>query len=412
MRRRPLEFIAILYLVVWTISPPLQIGMLYRIAALGCAGILFWRNGFALKRKHGNALLFCFLVALNVVIRTRDVSKILSQIGLYMLFVGYVMNYWYEEDWDDFTWIVPITLLILAYWNFRTVSVIATNPNAARAVVRNDETANALLMQGVGGYALMYCQVMIVPVIVSWIMAVFRRNQIFFGCGILWAISFVRYLADAGYSIAIAASAIGVIVLFAYKRRSVGPAIAISVAVLGVALYLIVYNDAFRGFLLSIFDGTKVAKKIMDITSTATTDETAGSIASRMLRYQASIRTMLRYPLIGSWWAGGAGGHSAMLDAFAQYGFFGGLMMWRMVYAVPTMWKRRTHSPKMMRTINATIITISFIAWLDTLPFNLMMTLMVIQPIILSNLEAWSEGHEHFMDREPDTHGAGRYPSY
>lgn len=407
MRKRPFEFISILYLVVWTISPPMQIAMNYRIIALGFAGILFFINGFNITKQHGYALFFCILVALNTVIMTGNYSRMLSQIGLYILFIGYVMNYWYEFDWDDFTWIVPITLLILAFWNFRTVSVLAVDPTVARLVVRNDETANALLMQGVGGYTLMYCQVIIVPAIVSWILAVFRRNKLFFVAGIVWAISYICYLAEAGYSIAVVGSLIGIIVLFAYKRRSAGPAVVISVMVVFLLVYLIVYNDAFRGFLLNVFDGTKVARKIMDITSTVTTDKTADSIASRIISYQASIRTIFWFPLIGSWWAGGAGGHSAMLDAFAQYGLFGGMMMWRMVYAVPTLWKHKTYSPVMMRTINATIISISFVAWLDTLPFNIMMMLMVVQPIILSNLKTWSEGNEYLMDSEFDTNGVG-----
>ena len=32
---------AVLYLIIWTISPPLEIDMIYRLLALGAAGIWF-----------------------------------------------------------------------------------------------------------------------------------------------------------------------------------------------------------------------------------------------------------------------------------------------------------------------------------------------------------------------------------
>lgn len=398
MRKRPIEFIAILYMIVWTISPPLQIGMIYRLAALGCAALLFKQNGFLMTKQHGFAMLFCMLAAACTVIIKGSFSAALSQIGIYMLFIGYVMNYWYEYDWEDFSLIVPIVLLMLAFWNFKTVSVLATDPNAARYVVRDNDVANAYLMQGVGGYTLMYCQVMIVPAIVGWIITVFMQNKVYFACGVVWAVSYISYLAEAGYSIAVTASLIGVIILFAYKRKELIPAVFISLVLLAILVYLISFNDTVRGFLLNTFDGTKVAMKIADITSTVTTDETADSIAGRILRYQASLRTIFHYPVIGSWWNGGAGGHSALLDAFAQYGIFGGVMMCRMVYCVPLIWKRYNCSNRMMQIVNATMITISFVAWLDTIPFNLVMTLTVVLPIILHNIESWSTKNEYFMD--------------
>lgn len=401
MRKRSLDFIAILYIIIWTISPPLQIGMVYRLVALGCAGLLFLNNKFKMTKQHGYALLFCVLVAISVVIESGKFSSVLGQIGIYMLFIGYVMNYWYEYDWNDFKLIVPVVLLLLAFWNFKTVSVIATNPNAARAIVRNDELANGFLRQGVGGYALMYCQVIIIPAIVKWILTAFNHSKIFFVCGIIWAVSFLSFLDEAGYSIAVVASFVSVIVLLVYKRRNVVPALIFSLIVLAIIVYLIGYNEAFRNMLLNVFDGTKVAKKIADITSTVTTDETADSIAVRIARYNVSIRAVfIDYPLIGGWWKGGAGGHSFLLDAFGQYGLFGGIMMCRMVYCVPTIWKRYECNAGIMSVVNATIISISFVAWLDSVPYNLTMMLMVVLPIILSNIEMWSKENEHIMDSQ------------
>lgn len=405
MRRRPLDFLAILYITVWTVSPPLQIAMIYRLLALGCAGFLFMKNGFAMTKQHGYALFFCILVAISAIIKSGNLSSAMAQIGIYMLFIGYVMNYWYEFNWEDFKGIVPIVLLLLALWNFRTVKALAIDANAARFVVRNDELANSYLLSGVGGYALMYCQVIIVPAIVAWIFSALKNNKKYFACGVVWAVSFIAYLGEAGYSIAVVATFISIVVLFTYKQRSIVPALLWSGVILALLVYLLGFNDTFRDFLLDVFDGTKVATKIADITSTVTTDETADSIAVRIARYSFSVQSFFfEYPLIGGWWKGGAGGHSVMLDAFGQYGVFGGLIMFRMIYCVTDIWKKYEINAKMMSVVNATIISITFVAWLDAMPYNLSMMLLVILPIILSTLDSWSRQDEYFMDSQFNTY--------
>lgn len=404
MKKRPVEFICILYLIIWTISPIMQIGMIYRIAALGCAGVLFFKNGTRMSKARGYALLFCILVAFSAYIASGSIASILKNISIYMLFIGYLMNEWYENEWDDFRLIVPIVLLVLAFWNYRTLIVLATDSTAARAVVRNDDRANEFLMQGVGGYALMYCQVLIMPAMAQWTISSFRQNKWFFFFGVIWAISFIGYLAEAGYSIAVVSSVIGILLLLFYKGKRVWQALVISILLIGVLIYLIGYNETVQRFLLDAFAGTKVARKIEDITTTITTNQTADSIAVRISRYQDSLNAMfVSYPVIGSWWGRYAGGHSALLDAFALYGIFGGMIMFKMIYCVPMIWKRYICSPIIMRTVNATIVTMTLTALLDSMPFNLVLTPTVLLPILLTDIETWSGTNENSVDCKPDT---------
>lgn len=388
MRNRSIEFIAILYILIWTISPPMQVGLGYRIAALGCAVILAAVNGFKLNReKHGLPLLFVALVGLTAIIIEGELSAAIGQIAVYLLFIGYLMNDWYEGDWEAFRLIIPILLVVLAYWNFRSVAVLATDPNAARAVVRNDETALHYIKMGVGGYGMTYAQVCIAPAIVSWILHSFKKKPLFFAIGVIWAVSYYQYISLAGYSIAVAATVIGLIILLLYNRKEIAPALIISTLLVILVVYLIGYNESFRNMLLRFFDGTTVAKKINDITSTAETDETADSIYQRIKRYRASFQTMLHYPIVGSWWKGGSGGHSSILDTFAQYGLFGGLMYLKMLYHVPMSWKKRDISKIVMKTVNATVVSMTFVALLDSQPYNIVLMPTVVLPMILSDLE-------------------------
>lgn len=399
MRNRSIEFIAILYILIWTISPPMQVGLGYRIAALGCAVILAAANGFKFNRKeHGYPILFIALVALTAFIVKGQLSAVIGQIAIYLLFIGYLMNEWYEEDWSTFKLIIPILLAILAYWNYRSIIVLMSDPNAARAVVRNDETALHYIKMGVGGYGMTYAQVCIAPAIVSWILHSFKKKPLFFAIGVIWAVSYYQYISLAGYSIAVAATVIGLIILLLYNRKEVAPALIISSLLVILVVYLIGYNESFRNMLLRFFDGTTVARKINDITTTAETDETADSIYQRIKRYRASLQTMLHYPIVGSWWKGGAGGHSAILDTFAQYGLFGGLMYLKMLYHVPISWKKRDMSRPVMKTVNATIVSMTFVALLDSQPYNIVLMPTVVLPILLSDIDKWSSDNEDIVD--------------
>ena len=402
MSKRPLEFLAILYLVAWSISPPLQVGMIFRIVALGCAGILALKNRFAVKKAQAAALILVAMVAVTAYIMS-GASGILKQIGVYMLFLGFLMNEWYQDDWEDFKALIPITLLLLAVWNFRTASVLTTDASVARLIVRAGDVSESYLRQGVGGYGLVYAQVIICPVIFSWTLRSFRRDLFRLACGVLWGISFVMLVMSAGYTIAVFTVALGVVIYLFYRREKIAPALLLSLLLVVAAVYLICYNQPVQNFLLDVFDGTKVASKIRDIAGTVTTGETADSIQSRIVRYRADLETMLEYPLLGSWWNGGMGGHSALMGAFAQYGVLGGIVWAMMVYCVPAIWKRRPCSTTSMRTINAAVITITFTVLFDTLPYNLVMMLMIIFPILMTEIESWSAENEDIMDSESDT---------
>lgn len=408
MRKKFLDFIALLFVILWTISPPMQLALSYRILALGCVGFLALKNKFAMDRKHFFAFLFIAFIAASNVIENDGLSDILTPIAFYLLFVGYSLIDWYDDSLLDFRMIIPIILLVLALWNTRTASEIAVNPNAARDIVRNNDLANGYLRRGIGGYGLLYCQVCIVPAITMWVLSAFKHNKLFFAVGVIWEVTFFRFLLISGYTIATVSTFIGLAMLFIYRRKSVAPALVLSLLFLVLLVYLIGYNDAFRTRLLEYFDGTKVAVKINDIYTSITTEETADSIYERIKRYSDSLNVIKKYPLIGCWFLDGVGGHSALLDAFAKYGLFGGIMMLRMVYYVPRKWKAQTKSTLMLRTVNATIIPTTMVACLNSMPYNLVMMLTAVLAIIYAQIENWSKKHENSVGSQPDPGRSGR----
>ena len=394
-KRNILQSILVLYITVWTISPPLQIDAIYRIAALGAVGLWFLLNipyNVKLERIHVLSIVFAMLVLIVALMESDGKwSHVLRPINYYLLVIAFIMAHCYKERWEELSWIVPIVLLLLTFFNYQTYKTVIDDPSIARIIVRNDPSAYHYLRQGVGGYGLLYSQVCMLPIIVSWIISSFKKNWFRFIVGILWGISYYLYLFNSGYSIAVVASIAGLIILFFYRRSSVVLAIIITTILIALLVWLIGYNTGFREWLINVFDGTKVAKKINDIYLSITTKDTADSIMARAEAYQNSLNSLLSYPLIGGLWfpGGGGGGHSALLDSFAKYGVFGGYVFTKMIFGFSLARKKTPEIGKDIRMANATFIVLLMILLLDSMPYNFVCLIMFVIPICYNDILKW-----------------------
>ena len=404
-----LQSLCVLYITIWTIAPPLQIDNIYRIAALGAVGLWFLLNipqKVTLERIHILAIIFAMLVMIVALMDSGGrFRKILDPINYYMLVITFIMGYCYKDRWHELSWMIPIILLLLVYFNFQTYKTVLDDPSVARTLVRNDASAYHYMRRGVGGYGLLYPQVCILPIIVSWTISAFRKHWVRFAIGVLWIISFFLYLFNAGYSIAVAASIVSLIILFFYRRSSMVLAIIITTVLIAIIVWLIGYNAGFREWLISIFDGTKVATKINDLYLSITTADTADSIMVRIIRYKASIETIFTYPIIGGLWFpdGGGGGHSAILDTFAKYGLFGGVIFVRMLFHFSITLKKSPQIKKDIFIANSIFITVLMVALFNSMPFNYVCMIMLIIPSAYDNIINWRHVNENSLDSKSDS---------
>ncbi len=396
---------AVLYLVVWTISPPLQIDLIFRIAALACAAIWFLimfirDSSVSLDESQFYSIIFLIAVIGVVYLEKRSFSVILKQIAYILLVVCYLMNRYYREKWDELSGIVPIIMILFIIFNAITIKALVEDPTIARRLVRDDESIYEYWRQGVGGYGLIYPQVCISPIILAWVIKAFKEHKIYFIIGIVWLITFVWFLGIAGYSIAIFASVIGAIILLVYRGKSVVLALVVSSVFFILIMFSILYITGFREWLLEIFDGTAVAKKINDLVSTGATGETGDSIQIRIDRYWASIFNAIKYPIIGSLWRANGGGHSAFLDTLSKYGILGTMMFSEMFYATPMYYKKYYENQFITSAANATLIALIFVSFLDSFSYQFTCIILVIAPLFFEDIIKWTgaEKNESFMD--------------
>lgn len=393
----------VLYVIVWSISPPLEIDMVYRLLALGCVGI--WalaamKRGLYVERVHVYAAFFAVMVVVITYFQTESINGILQQIAIYILVVCFWINCFYRNRWDELSGIISIVLILLIVFNWKTGTVLLEDPTIARRLVRADESVYGYLRQGVGGYSLIYPQVCIFPAFLAWTLRALKHNKKCFALGLIWLFSYIRCISNAGYSIAIFTSIVGAVILLAFKGRRVWTSIVLAVLIFVVGLWMIINVDSFREMLLNTFDGTAVAMKINDLVASSQEGAAEGSIYVRIEAYKGSLNTILNYPVIGSLWMASGSGHSALLDMFAKYGIWGGSIYAYMLFHVPVRYKGKLPVRKVYSISNAVIVSILFVVVLDSFTYSFMPMILLVLPLLYEDIIKWEKlRDESVMDR-------------
>ncbi len=392
-----LRKLMMLYLLVWSVSPPLSIDLIFRVLALLCAAgwfVLTAVTEYDFGTPQKLALIFLLLVITVTLIESDfSMTALMKQVALFILVLTFLMSSYYEDKWDELRFLIPIFFVLLIVFNTITVTELLKTPYLARRIVRADASLYSYMRRGVGGYALVYTQVILFPLLVKWTIVSKKLNQSFLVIGIIYFISYALLIHKAGYTIAIAASLSGAAVLFFYKKKSIIPALAIAMALMLLFILIIGYVTPVRQFLLDLFNGTTVANKINDIYNTIHETGTADSISLRREKYMASLDRIINYPFFGSLWNANPGGHSAILDAFAKYGIFGGIMY---VYMITFASKRlkETYPQEFYPVANSLLVSLLIVASLDAIPYEMIFPIIVIAPLLIHEI---IKSEEHIL---------------
>lgn len=387
-----IQQISVLYMVIWTISPFMDIDNIWRIGALAAFGLWLlcaMSRGLHIERIHMLAIAFLALVVIVNIIENNGFEKIMRPINYYMMVLFFIVGHFYADKWKELYFIVPIILLFLIYFNFKSAFKVMEDPTIARLLVRNDEEIYQYLREGIGGYGLVYPQVVTFPVIVMWIFKTIKCKKIYFIIGVAWVVSYIMFILNANYSIAIVGSLISLIILLFYNGHSIGLAFAVSFGLFVALMMMILYWDDFRNMLLEFFDGTAVAKKINDLVASSESGEAEGSINARVVSYQATMNSILKFPFVGGLWWESGGGHSALGDAFAKYGIFGGYIFCKIMYGVPSQYKKMYGFKSIQQMANANLVVLLFVTLLDSTPYSFMGMILIITPILYENIIEW-----------------------
>ena len=410
-----IQMVSVLYIVVWTISPFMEIDTIYRLLAVAFAGlwcvVLIFRQK-PLKINYEQFFAACFLVMVVTVtyIDTGKVSGIIKQISYFMLVICFIISHYYKDHWKELSVIIPVVLVLLIIFNIRTAGALIEDPTIARRLVRDDESIYPYLRQGIGGYSLIYPQVCIFPSLLQWTISAFRKNKFFFVLGAVCIVSYLAVIFNAGYSIAIFATAAGALLLLFYRGKSGLRAFLVAFFVFVGIMMALLYLEDFRNFILDTFQNNAIHKKINDLIATSESGAAEGSIQVRVVRYLSSIKKIFRYPIIGALWRDSGGGHSAVLDTFAKYGLFGGVAYCYMIYYAPNYYKTKfgNNNELIRRAANANLVNLLIVSILDSFTYAFMGMILIVLPLLYEDILKWTDNKdEDSVDSKLNTRRSG-----
>lgn len=258
---------------------------------------------------------------------------------------------------NDLQSLVPVFWLVLAIhpiWLIVTVwTLTMVNAHAARIIVRASEEAVELTQQGVGGYALVYGMILLLPALIGLILKrhvlrgtalprVLRRVPALAFALIALNIGLgIALIFTAGYSIAVIAL-VGILLSVTFLKKYNTQRFVITLLVtLVFALFARPLLEAGLNWLLPLAEGTNFAKKIRDVLASLELGNATGTAQLRAERYLRSIVLFVENPLIGVLEVGDLGKHSSILDNFARWGaVFGGIFVYLIVFPATRILRR------------------------------------------------------------------------
>ena len=78
-----------------------------------------------------------------------------------------------------------------------------------------------------------------------------------------------------------------------------------------------------------------------------------------------------------------------MGDIFAQYGLFGGYVYCKIMYGVPSRYKKMYGFKSIQQMANANLVVLLFVTLLDSTPYAFMGMILIITPILYENIIEW-----------------------
>ncbi|MBO4323578.1 MAG: hypothetical protein J5836_02835, partial [Clostridia bacterium] len=192
--------------------------------------------------------------------------------------------------------------------------------------------------------------------------------------------------------IAMVVTVIGFVLVLARSKKSVIYSLLISVGVMVAIYFAIGYSAGFRNFLLEIFKKSNpITFKINDIYNSFWGLGDAHNVEVRADAYTMSLKVIFTYPILGGFGSVPVGGHSAILDTIAIFGWFGGYAFITMILHVPAFQKRTSKDDYVKKVANSVTATILLVGLLDTFPYQLAMAVTVVALGLFKDIIRWRQ---------------------
>jgi len=334
-----IQNLAIAYIAVWTISPPLFASGIARVfvvlATLLLLGLELARPDSQLRRLSLPVMLALGYIAYTgcIELMLTDAEGLLRHIQIWIMLFFLVVWQIRRHDLQSLVPVFWIVLTVYPIWQFITVCTIDNvNSHAARVLVRNSAEGTELTQQGVGGYALVYGTLLLIPSLIGLALnpRVLRGNALpkplrmmpKLALGLVWLNIGLGILLvlKAGFSLAVIALAAILLSVTFLKSFNATRLVISMLAALSFAMLARPILETVLTELLPVAQGTNFANKIRDVLESLEAGNAVGTAEHRLERYTRSLGSFLNSPLWGTMIEDGVGNHSEILDSYARWG--------------------------------------------------------------------------------------------
>lgn len=257
---------------------------------------------------------------------------------------------------DTIFWLVIILTAVAMTTTY--IFMITVDARVMRTIVRSSQAAQDLIEQGVGGYAMAYGAVLMLPVLT----VLSLRPALIDRLGapsilrlfpivpklLIWYVTGLSILVviSSQFATAVMILAICMVVVFFLWRVSVFR-ILLAILILCVLLF---FAEAVLievlVYLAPLVEGTNYELKINDLLASLQTDGAGGTVGDRVERYSRSLALFIGNPFTGVLYFTDVGKHSTLLDTFARWGVLIGAIL---LYLVTFLQVRALRSLSSMR---------------------------------------------------------------
>ncbi len=333
--------IALLFICVWCISPPLFINGLARLLALACMLFCIVNKFYKRDVFVFGAIFMLFTILIG---GWNNPNHILADIQLYiMVALAFLADNYFDgkEPASKFNidFISKVINLVYPIWMITTISAYGTIPNISRMLVNNTNiNVEEWYLKGVGGYGMIYSLVFY-NIILLFELVNGQKDRTKKRTGIVlvnYILSLVTVIM-AGYSIAFIATLFGTLLVLLVKGKKMKNIMGVVLIVVLIVVLWSFVKDYVVDFFVNISKGTMYEFKVRDIIESLTDQEATGTVKARTDLYAYSWEGFLASPIFGTIATTRPqfGGHSLLLDTFAKFGIIGGVALVYIVFYLP-----------------------------------------------------------------------------
>lgn len=365
-----LEKVCALYVVLWIFIPPVQVGTIYRLLAIGCAGLwalLVFLRDETLLNKLGKYLLIAILCVALMIIWSLGVYSIITAITrnlqfIIMLICGMMATYYMKTDKEFIQILIGACLMGIIIFCTTTIIALIEDPYAAR--IANSEWLEGRFEanKNVGLYGYVYMCVLIAPMLLYKMIKKIKLAPFMDALFLLSFIIIVAMTAMSGYMIANFCLLLGCGLVIIFKKITI---LRIFVFITIIFLFVIFYQDIIEVFfdVLSKLFGNNPAygQKIAEFKELFLNGDIGGvTVDERFSNYEDSLELVYNYPIIGSFICGkiGGGGHSALFDTIGKYGWLIAILYFYLFWKHPfEIYKNKT--PQLIKILMVVVVIFS-----------------------------------------------------